>query len=264
MARLAGRVVAITGASAGIGQACAEQLVAEGASVALLARRADRLNTLVADLTSRGGHAIAVPGDVTREDDVRTLVVRAVEAFGRLDVMIANAGFGYHGTLQETPADVMRRLLDVNFMGTFHAARAALDVFVPQKHGHVLAVSSIVGRRGIAGSSAYSATKAAQLGFMEALRADLVGTGIHASIVFPVSTDTEFHDALARDYHLHVQGLGPRQSAAVVARAIVNCVVSPRAEVYPFRKAKLLAVLSVIAPKTNDGFVQRFMRRRKE
>src|ERR1039457_4777589 len=170
--RLSSRVVAITGASSGIGEACAERCVTEGAAVALLARRADRLNALVASLIVRGGRAIAVAGDVTNEDDVRRLVAATVDTFGKIDVMIANAGIGFHGGLEQTSTEVMRRLLDVNMMGTFYAARAVRDVFQRQGHGHLIAVSSIVGRRGIGGSSAYSATKAAQIGFIESLRAE--------------------------------------------------------------------------------------------
>ena len=259
--RLASKVVAITGASAGIGAACAVRCVAEGAAVALLARRADRLDALVATLTANGGRAVAIVGDVTCEDDVRRLVTTAVREFGKLDVMIANAGIGFHGGLDETPTDVMRRLLDVNVMGTFYAARAAREVFQRQGHGHLIAISSIVGRRGIGGSSAYSATKAAQIGLVESLRAEWLGSGLRASLVYPVATTTEFHASIDRDYGIKVSGRGPRQSAEEVAAAIADCIVKPRAEVYPLRKAWWLAVANVIAPARTDKIVQRFARR---
>jgi NAD(P)-dependent dehydrogenase (short-subunit alcohol dehydrogenase family) len=203
---MTGRVVAITGASAGIGLACAMRLARAGAAVALSARRADRLESIVKELTSEGARAIAVPGDVTNEADMAALVSRAVETFGRLDVMIANAGAGFHGTLEETPPEVVRTLMEVNFVGTYLAARAAMPVFRQQGAGHLVVMSSIVGRRGIAGMTAYSATKAAQLGFAEALRTELVGTHIEVSTVFPVSTRTEFHDAMKRDYGHAVEG----------------------------------------------------------
>src|SRR5204863_5906873 len=134
-------------------------------------------------------------------------------------------------------SDVMKRLVDVNVMGTFYAAQAALDVFFRQGSGHVIAVSSVVGRRGMAGSGVYSATKAAQIGFIEALRAEFLGTNLHASVVYPVSTATEFRDVIRRDYGQDVQAKGPRQSADEVARAITECVVRPKAEVYPFPNA---------------------------
>ena len=102
------KVVAITGASAGIGRAVAERAAAEGAAVVLSARRADLLNEVAAGITARGGRALAVPGDVTSEADMRDLVARAVGVFGRLDVMICNAGIGYHDSFADTPTDVMR------------------------------------------------------------------------------------------------------------------------------------------------------------
>jgi NADP-dependent 3-hydroxy acid dehydrogenase YdfG len=261
--RLSSRVIAITGASAGIGRATAVRVAAEGAAVVVSARRADRLAGLVADLEKTGARALAVPGDVTNEPDMTTLVSRAVETFGRLDVMICNAGIGYHGTLEETPPEAMRRLVDVNLLGTLYAARAALLVMRRQGTGHIIAVSSMAGRRGIGGSPLYSATKAAQIGFIESLRAEFAGTGLHASVVLPVVTTSEFHDTIARDFGYAVSGTGPRQSAEDVARAIADCIASPRAEVYPYANARWLALANAVAPAQTDRLVQRWGRRRK-
>ena len=260
MPSLSSRVVAITGASAGIGYACAEQLSAAGATVIVSARRIDRLNDLVAAIHARGGRALAVAGDVTIASDMRVLVERAVETFGRLDVMICNAGIGYHAPLEETPVDVMRRVVDVNLMGTFHAALPAIEQFRKQRTGHLIAVSSIVGRRGVGGSSIYAATKAAQVGFIESLRADFHGSGIYASVVFPVATETEFREAIRRDFGHDTKGHGPQQSADTVAAAIVQCVIRPRAEVYPLGKARFLSILNVIAPAFTDRWVQKYRR----
>jgi NADP-dependent 3-hydroxy acid dehydrogenase YdfG len=258
---LSPKVVAITGASSGIGRAAAVALGAEGAAIVASARRGDRLDALAGEITQAGGKALAVPGDVTSEADMRALVRRSVEAFGRLDVMICNAGIGYYGPLDGTPGDVLRRVVDVNLMGTFYAAAAALEVFKRQGEGHLIVISSIAGRRGIGGSSLYSATKAAQIGMTEALRAEFVGTNIRASIVYPVSTQTEFRDALKRDYGHVVAGVGPKQTAEDVARAIVTCVRQPRAEVYPMWRAKWLSILSVVFPTWTDRIVGRFNRR---
>jgi NADP-dependent 3-hydroxy acid dehydrogenase YdfG len=261
--RLEGRVVAITGASSGIGHALARQSAAEGACVVASARRADRLEALAPATFAGGGRVVACPGDVTSEHDMQALVDRALAAGGRLDVMVCNAGIGYHGTLDETaPAD-MRRVVDVNLLGTLYAARAALAAMRRQGHGHIIAVSSIVGRRGIGGSSVYAATKAAQVALVESLRAEFVGTPFHASVVLPVATTTEFRDAIERDFGHVVHGRGPQQSADEVAAAIVDCIVTPRAEVYPLRKAWWLSVLSVVAPERADRIVQRFGRRRE-
>jgi short-subunit dehydrogenase len=257
------RVVAITGASAGIGRAAAEHLARLGMPVALLARRAERLEAIAHSIRADGGRAIAVAGDVTDEADVRALTDAAVASFGRLDVMIANAGIGFHGALDDTPPETMQRLVDVNFMGTFYAARAAVPIFRRQGGGHLIVISSIAGKRGIGFMSGYSATKAAQIGFAEALRVELAGTGIHVSLVFPVSTVTEFHDAMRRDFGHAVSGLGPKQTADAVARSIAWCLERPRVEVYPLWKSRALVLLNTLAPGFTDRVVEKYGRRRR-
>jgi short-subunit dehydrogenase len=188
-------------------------------------------------------------------------VALAQSTFGHLDVMICNAGFGYYGTAEDTPPAIMQRMLDVNFMGTFYGARAALPLFRAQRRGHLIVVSSIVGRRGTALTGGYSATKAAQVAFAEALRAEFAGGPIHVSVVYPISTDTEFRDAMARDYGHSVEGAGPRQSVDAVARAVVRCVRRPRPDVYPYRLSQALSILNVTAPRLADRIVRRFGRR---
>src|SRR6476646_9111305 len=129
MSSLSGRVAVITGASSGIGLACATLLAREGAAVVLGARRSERLQEAVRAIEAGGGRALAITMDVSRSEDVERLVADTLSGFGRLDVMICNAGFGYYGTLEDTSPDVMQRMMDVNYMGTFLAARAALPVF---------------------------------------------------------------------------------------------------------------------------------------
>ena len=136
-------------------------------------------------ITDRGGRALAVPGDVTNAADMHALVTSAVEHFGRLDVMICNAGIGFHSRLVDTPPEIAERLVRVNLLGTVHAAHAACEVFTRQRAGHVIAVSSVVGLRGTPGTSVYAATKAGQKAFIESLRSEFLGSGVHASVVFP-------------------------------------------------------------------------------
>lgn len=256
------KVVAITGASAGIGRACAERLATEGASVVVSARRNAELQELVHRLVGRGGKAIAVRADVTNPDDMRRLVARAVEAFGRLDVMLCNAGIGFHGSLAESTPEIARRLVDVNVLGTIYAARAAYGQFAQQNSGHVIAMSSIAGVRGVAGMSLYSATKAAQVGFIEALRTEFIGTGIRASVVYPVSTPTQFKEAMERNFGHSVSARGPKQNLDEVVDAVMRCIASPRAEVYPHRRSRWLAVAAAVAPAWTDRFMLKFDRRR--
>ena len=259
---LKGTVAAITGASSGIGLAVAEHLAREGVAVVLGARRADRLDDAVARIRSAGGRAESLAMDVTREADVVQLVTRAQQAFGRLDIMVCNAGFGYYGTVEEMEPDVMRRMMDVNFMGTFYGTRAALPVFRSQGRGRLIFVSSIVGKRGIPFMSGYSATKAAQAVFAESLRSEFAGSDIHVSTVFPVSTTTEFREAMERDFGHQVSGLGPKQPVDHVARAVVQCIRRPTAEVYPHRTSRGLAILNAIAPAFTDGLMRKYGRRR--
>jgi NADP-dependent 3-hydroxy acid dehydrogenase YdfG len=183
-----------------------------------------------------------------------------VDAFGRLDVMICNAGVGFYGALDDTPPDAMRRLFDVNVLGTMYAAAAALPVFRRQNAGHVIAISSISGRRGFGGASLYSATKYAQVGLIESLRAEFAGTNIHASLIYPVSVDTEFREVHVRDYRRRVAGAGPRQSVESVAAMVADCIAHPVPEMYPSWKVRMLAILNVAAPAWTDRFVRRYHR----
>lgn len=259
---LTGRVAAITGASSGIGLACATLLAREGVAVVLGARRVALLDSSAAEIRAAGGRAAVVPMDVAREPDVQALVATAIREFGRLDIMICNAGFGYYAPIDETPADVMRRMMDVNFMGTFYGASAALPVFRRQNSGHLIFVSSIVGRRGVPEMGAYSATKMAQAGLAESLRAEFNGSPVHISCVYPVSTPTEFVETMARDYGHRISGLGPKQSVDEVARLIVRCIERPRPEVYPHAVSRGLTILNALAPGFTDRFIRKYGRRR--
>jgi NADP-dependent 3-hydroxy acid dehydrogenase YdfG len=184
-------VFLITGASTGIGAATARQAVAAGYRVVLAARSADRLEALAAEL---GGpdRALAVPCDVTEWADQEAVATRALEAFGRIDVVFANAGFGAkRGFLEETP-DHWRRMVLTNVLGVALTIRATLPA-VKEARGHYVLTSSVAGRRALAGSL-YSATKWAVTGMGEALRQELNGTGCRVTLVEPGLVDTPFFD----------------------------------------------------------------------
>ena len=190
------------------------------------------------------------------------LVARAVERFGRLDVMMCNAGFGIAGAIDDIAPDQMQKLMDVNYTGTYLATRAALPVFRRQGSGHIIIVSSIVGKRGVPYMGAYAATKFAQVGLAECLRSELVGSGIHVSVVFPVSTETEFFDVMARETGVPVtRASGPRQSVEEVADAIARAIERPVAEVYPHAPSRALVILNALAPGFCDRVVKRFGRK---
>ncbi len=253
-------VICITGASSGIGRATALRLARDGASIAVCARRRDRLDAVAAEITSAGGTPLPVTADVTRPEEMQAFVDATVRQFGRLDVMLCNAGYGIYGAIDRVTAEQMRALMDVNYFGTFHAARAALGVFRTQGHGHTIIVSSIVGQRGIPFMGPYSATKFAQVGLAECLRAEVAGTKLHVSVVYPISTETEFFGVMTKQSGFATRAHGPRQSPDGVADAIARAIARPVPEIYPYRLAKGLAVLNAIAPGFCDRLTKRWGR----
>ena len=256
------RVIAITGASAGIGRATALRLARGGAAVAICARRVDRLEAVAAEIVAAGGQALAMAADVTRAEEMDAFVARTVERFGRLDVMMCNAGFGIAGAIDDIAPQQMQKLMDINYNGTYHATRAALPVFRGQRSGHFIIVSSIVGKRGVPYMGAYSATKFAQVGLAECLRSELLDTDIHVSVVYPVSTETEFFDVMSRETGTEVtRASGPRQHVDAVANAIARAIDRPVPEVYPHAKSRALVVLNAIAPGLADRMVKKFGRK---
>lgn len=255
------RTAVITGASSGIGEACARAFAREGLHVVLAARRTDLLTSVAAGITAEGGRATPVTCDVTDAAQVEALVTQALDATGRLDVMVCNAGIGFNGRIDETSVETMRRLMEVNYFGTFNAARSAVAHFRRTGRGHLFVVSSIVGRKGMPRMGAYAATKFAQAGLGESVRAECLGTGIHVTMVYPISTDTEFRKVMAREWGQEVAGAGPRQSAAHVARAMVGALRRPRADVYPFRGSRLVAAAATLVPGLADRVAARFGRK---
>lgn len=153
-----GKVVVITGASSGLGEASARLLSAGGATVVLGARRADRIRSLAEELSGGGGKALAVATDVTRFAQVKTLVDAAVQAYGRIDVMINNAGLMPQSLLERLKIDEWDRMIDVNIKGVLYGIAAALPYMQQQKSGHFINVSSVAGHRVGPGTAVYAAT----------------------------------------------------------------------------------------------------------
>lgn len=255
------RVVAITGASAGIGRAIAMRLARDGASVAVCARRRDRLETVAAEIVQAGGTSLPFVGDVANDAEMNAFVDQTVSRWGELDVMVCNAGYGVYGAIDQIAPEKMKALMEVNYLGTFNAARAALPVFRRQKRGHLVIISSIVGKRGVPYVGAYAATKYAQVGLAECLRAELVGSGIHVTTVYPISTRTEFSEVMMRHSGFATRARGPRQSAESVANAVARAIDRPVPEVYPLRVSKLLAIVNAMAPGLCDRVVKRWGRK---
>ena len=190
--RLKNRVVVITGASAGIGQACARALMREGASLVLTARRQDRLEQLVAEAKQLGLSALFVVGDAREEATARRTVDQAVQSFGRIDILINNAGVGNYKNLVDSSVDDYDEMMDSNMRSTFLFTRHTVPVMIKQRDGLILMISSMAGVYGFAGEAAYCATKFAQVGFAQGLDKELRPHGIKVGTINPGGVKTEF------------------------------------------------------------------------
>jgi len=191
-----GKVVVITGASSGNGEATARYLSSRGATVVLGARRADRLQSLADELTRKGGKAFAIQTDVTEVNQVKRLVDEAVKTFGRIDVMINNAGLMPHSPLERLKIDDWDRMIDVNLRGVLYGIAAALPYMKQQKSGHVINVSSVAGHKVRPGSAVYAATKTAVLVISEGLRQEVKPYNIRTTVISPGALATELPNSI--------------------------------------------------------------------
>jgi NADP-dependent 3-hydroxy acid dehydrogenase YdfG len=191
-----GKVVVITGASSGLGEAAARHLSAQGASVVLGARRTDRLQTLADELTRRGGKALALATDVTQRDQVERLVDTAVKSYGRIDVMINNAGLMPHSPLERLKVEEWERMIDVNIKGVLYGIAAALRHMKQQKFGHVINVSSVAGHKVTQAGAVYAATKHAVRALSEGLRQEVKAYNIRTTVISPGAVATELPDSI--------------------------------------------------------------------
>jgi NADP-dependent 3-hydroxy acid dehydrogenase YdfG len=195
--RLNGTVALVTGASSGIGAAAALALAEQGAAVALVARRADRVDALANKIRSAGGTALALAGDVTVEEQARETVERTVAELGRLDTLINNAGVMLLGPAVGAPMEEWRRMVEVNLLGLLHCAHAALPHLLsaaeddPRHVADLVNISSVAGRVARSGSAVYNATKHGVGAFSEGLRQEVTGRHVRVSLVEPGATDTE-------------------------------------------------------------------------
>ena len=207
--RIKNKIIVITGASSGMGEATARELAAQGAKVVLGARRADRLDAIVKDIINAGGQAVAVVTDVTKLEDVRKLVDTAKKTYGRVDVIFNNAGLMPLSPLESQRIDEWNRMIDVNMKGTLYGIAAALPYMKEQKSGHVINVSSVYGHKVVATGAVYCATKHAVRAISEGLRQEVANYNIRVTTISPGAVTTELTS------HISEPGLGETVSKIV-------------------------------------------------
>jgi NADP-dependent 3-hydroxy acid dehydrogenase YdfG len=190
-----GKVVVITGASSGLGESTARHLAELGATVVLGARRKDRLDTITKDIVAKGGKALAVTVDVTKREQVDRLIQEAVKAYGKVDVLINNAGVMPIAPLSALLVDEWEKMIDINIKGVLYGIAAALPVFTKAKSGHFINLSSVAGIKVFApGGSVYSGTKFAVRAISEGLRMETRKDNIRVTIVSPGAIDSELKE----------------------------------------------------------------------
>lgn len=240
--------------------------------VALAARRADKLRDAAERVRSLGGRAIAVGCDVTDPEQSRAFIDAAAAEFGGLYGVFANAGYGFEGSISQTPEAQLRAIFEANFWGSLNVIRPALPHFRAAGAGHVLWCSSCLSKIGMPYYSAYSATKAAQDHLARAMRHELRPAGIHVSSVHPIGTRTEFFEMSDRQSAAITPGWASRlragasdrfmQPPEVVADAVVRCLRRPKGEVWTSGVVRWMLGLSVMAPGTTDAVLGWLLRRR--
>lgn len=231
MTKLKDKVAVITGASSGIGEATAEALAAEGAAVVVAARREDRLEDLVERIEGNGSRALAVSCDVTDEDQAHDLIRKAKEEFGRVDIVVNNAGVMQLSKVEKSLSDEWRQMFDINVLGLLYVTDAAIQVMKEQGSGHLVNISSLASRGTRPALGVYSGTKTAVNAISEALRQELQGNNIRVTIIEPGAVETELPDYITDEEAREgisslLAELDPLQPEDIAA-AIAYCVTQP-------------------------------------
>jgi len=247
-------VAVITGASSGIGAALAKRMAREGVSVVIAARREDHLSAVAEEIRGEGGSAIPVCADVTIRGEAEGIIHTALEAFGRIDILVNNAGRGHFASVEDTTDEMIQSMFALNAFALWYTTRPALHQMKKQGSGHIINVASMAGKLGYPFNSAYVAAKHACVGFTHALRMELVGTDIHATVVCPAGVLTDWASvtegapmlpffsasgpvikSLAAEKGISLPPIEGVMPADEVARRIMGCIGQPVAELYTHR-----------------------------
>ena len=265
---LKNKVVIITGASSGIGKACAEEFAKRGANLVLGARQYVTLCEITSDLEKRYGiKAVAVQCDVSNENECDHLIRQAIVTFQRIDVLINNAGISMRALFADLDLVVLRNLMDVNFWGAVYCTKYALPELLKTR-GSVVGVSSIAGYHGLPGRTGYSSSKFALNGFLGALRIENLKTGLHVMVAAPGFTTSNIRNvALAKDGISQGESSmdeNKMMSAERVAEIIADGIVKRKSSVVMTSQGKLMVLLSKFAPRFLDKLVYKHFTKEKD
>jgi len=246
------KVVIITGASSGIGKACAEKFGGEGAKVVIAARNQEKLNSVADQLTQKSIDVLAVQCDVSKQEDCQKLIDETINKYGSIDVLINNAGISMRAIFNDTDVKVLEQVMNINFWGTVYSTKYALPHLLKSK-GSVVGVSSIAGYVGLPARTGYSASKYAMQGFLDALRTENLKTGLHVMVACPGFTASNIRNtALSSDGSQ--QGESPRDegkmmTAEEVANHIYNGINQRKRTLVLTTEGKLAVFLGKLFPK---------------
>ncbi len=253
------KVVAVTGGSDGIGKALVEQLLALGSKVATCSRNQDKLYNL--QLTNAGKPLHTLVADVSNFNDCRNFISTTVSTFGGIDILINNAGISMRGLIKETDIDVLKKVMDINYYGTVYCTKLALASIIERK-GSIVGVSSIAGYRGLPGRSGYSASKFAVIGWLEAIRTELVPDGVNVMWVCPGFTSSNIRNT-ALNNKGQSQGESPMDegqmmSAAECATHILKAVVKRKRSLVLTFTGKRTVFMNKFFPAWTDKLIRKF------
>ncbi len=261
------KVVVITGATSGIGEACAFRFGQEGAKIVITGRSQERLNASVEKLKAKNIDVLGVLADAGSKTDNERMVQEALQAFGRIDVLIANAGISMRALFEEMDLEVFEKVMDTNFWGTIYATKYCLPEILKNK-GSIIGISSINGYRGTPARTAYTASKYAMNGFFESLRTEVMKKGVHVLVACPGFTASNIrNNALTADGS--VQGESPRDEGSMmtseeVADAIFRATVRKKRDLVLTGEGKLAVFLNKWIPGIMDGIVYNKMAKEKD
>jgi short-subunit dehydrogenase len=250
---IAGQVVVITGASSGIGRAAALMLAERGASLVLAARNQSVLDEIVAEVIRRGGHAVAIPTDVADPTQVERLAEEAISRFGRIDTWVNGAAMSVYALVEQLTYDEMRRVVEVDLLGTMYGAKAVLP-HLRQSRGTLINISSVMGKVPIPLQAPYSAAKHGIIGFSDALRIELAHerAGVTVTTILPYAINTPFFNHARSKLGVLPQPTPPAYRPEAVAEAIVWAAAHPTREIVVGGAAKSTLLLRWLSPSLVD------------